>query len=163
MKQLVAITGLAIVALLPLGATADEFIVGQPGSLKWGAAPPALPKGAQMAILFGDPAKEGQFVYRLKVPAGTKVPAHTHPNDENVTVLSGTFHIGTGDKLDETKGEALKAGGYMHMPKGVQHYAWFSEDTIITGRQASLTSIRLTTREKPTEVLEAPGPAPPAP
>jgi quercetin dioxygenase-like cupin family protein len=112
-------------------ATADEHIVAQPGTLKWGAAPPALPKGAQIAILFGDPAKEGQFIYRLKVPAGYKVPAHTHPNDENVTVLSGTFHIGTGEKLDETKGEGLKAGGYMHMPKGIRHFAWFSEDTII--------------------------------
>jgi quercetin dioxygenase-like cupin family protein len=131
MNKFTLITGLAIVALLPLGATADDHTVTQPGSLKWGAAPPALPKGAQIAILFGDPAKEGQFIYRLKLPAGYKVPAHTHPNDENVTVLSGTFHIGTGDKLDETKGEALKAGGYMHMPKGMQHYAWFSEDTIV--------------------------------
>jgi quercetin dioxygenase-like cupin family protein len=99
--------------------------------LKWVAAPPAFPKGAQIAIVSGDPAKEGLYVVRLKVPAGYKVPAHVHPNDENVTVLSGTFNIGMGDKLDETKGTALKAGGFAQAPKGMQHYAWFTEDTII--------------------------------
>jgi uncharacterized RmlC-like cupin family protein len=62
----------------------------------------------------------------LKVPAGYKVPPHTHPNDENITVISGTFNIGMGDKLDEKKGDALKAGGFAHAPKGVQHYAWFT-------------------------------------
>jgi hypothetical protein len=48
-----------------------------------------------------------------------------------VTVLSGTFHIGMGDKLDETKGTALKAGGFAQAPKTMHHYAWFTEDTII--------------------------------
>jgi quercetin dioxygenase-like cupin family protein len=132
MYKFTVVAGLAIAALLPLGATADEqHAVARADSIEWAAAPPALPKGAQIAVLFGDPAKDGQFVYRLKVPAGYKVPAHMHPNDENVTVLSGTLHIGTGDKLDETKGEALEAGGYVHMPQGMHHYAWFSQDTII--------------------------------
>ena len=132
MNRFAVIAGLAIAAALPLGATADDqHVVAQADSITWGIGPPALPKGAQMAVLFGDPAKEGQFVYRMKFPAGYKVPAHMHPNDENVTVLSGTAHLGMGDKLDETKGEALGAGGYLHMPKGTHHYAWFSEDTII--------------------------------
>jgi quercetin dioxygenase-like cupin family protein len=117
MNRFAVVAGFAIAAALPLGATADDqHVVAQSDSITWGAGPPALPKGAQIAVLFGDPAK---------------VPAHMHPNDENVTVLSGTLHIGTGDKLDETKGEALGAGGYLHMPKGMHHYAWFSEDTII--------------------------------
>jgi quercetin dioxygenase-like cupin family protein len=126
------LAGLAITALLPFTAIADEqHVVAQPDRITWGPAPPAFPKGAQIAVLSGDPSKEGEFVYRLKVPAGYKVAAHTHPNDENVTVMSGTAHIGMGDKLDETKGEALKAGGYIHMPKGMHHYAWFAEDTIM--------------------------------
>jgi hypothetical protein len=45
-----------------------------------------------------------------------------------VTVLSGSFNVGTGDKLDERKGTAIKAGGYSFVPKGIAHYAWFTED-----------------------------------
>ncbi len=84
-----------------------------------------------MAVLTGNPLKEGLYVIRLKVPAGYKVPPHVHPNDENVTVVSGTFYIGTGGAYDEKGGQALKAGGFMMMPKGMQHFAWFSEETII--------------------------------
>ena len=132
MNRFVIVAGLAIAAAVPLGVAADDqHIAVSADGLKWGPASPALPKGAQMAVLFGDPTKEGQFAYRIKFPAGYKVPAHMHPNDENVTVLSGTANIGTGDKLDETRGEALKAGSFLHMPKGMHHYAWFTEETII--------------------------------
>jgi quercetin dioxygenase-like cupin family protein len=120
-----------LVALLPLTAIADDAVVTSADGLKWGPAPPALPKGAQMAILYGDPSKEGPFVTRTKFPAGYKVPAHMHPMDENVTVLSGTLHIGMGDKLDPGKGEEVKAGGYIHMPKGMHHYAWTTEETVV--------------------------------
>ena len=120
------------VALLPMTAiAADDAVVTSPNSLQWGAAPPALPKGAQMAVLFGDPTKEGPFVYRLKLPAGYQVAAHMHPNDENVTVISGSIHIGMGDKLDTSKGDQLPIGGYLHMPKGMHHYAWTTEEAVI--------------------------------
>jgi quercetin dioxygenase-like cupin family protein len=126
------IGGLFLIGVLPLPATAaDEHVVVSPDNLKWGAAPPAFPKGAQIAVLSGDPSMEGLYVVRLKLPAGYKVPPHTHPNDENITVISGTFNIGMGDKLDEKKGDALKAGGFARAPKGMQHYAWFTEDTIV--------------------------------
>jgi quercetin dioxygenase-like cupin family protein len=132
MKRISLISGLFLVGVLPLSATAaDEHLVVSPDNLKWSAAPPAFPKGAQIAVLSGDPSKEGLYVVRLKLPAGYKVPAHTHPNDENITVISGTFNIGMGDKLDEKKGDALKAGGFFHAPKGMQHYAWFTEDAIV--------------------------------
>ena len=71
------------------------------------------------------------YVVRLKVPAGFKIGAHTHPNDENVTVLSGSFNIGTGEKLDETKGTQIKPGGYSFVMKGMTHYAWFTEETVL--------------------------------
>jgi hypothetical protein len=62
--------------LLPTGAmSADQHVV-QPDSLKWTAAPPVLPKGAQIAVLYGDPDKAERFVFRLKFPAGYKVAAH---------------------------------------------------------------------------------------
>jgi quercetin dioxygenase-like cupin family protein len=142
MNRFAIIAGLAIAVALPLSVAADDqHIALSAGSLQWGPASPALPKGAQMAVLYGDPTKEGQFAYRIKLPAGYKVPAHMHPNDENVTVLSGTAYIGTGGKLDETKGDALKAGSFLHMPKGMHHYAWFTEETIIQSNGIGPTGI----------------------
>ena len=132
MKRISLASGLFLLVVPTLPATAaDERVVISPDNLKWAAAPPAFPKGAQIAVLSGDPSKEGLYVVRLKVPAGYKVPAHTHPNDENITVVSGTFNFGMGDKLDEKKGDALKPGGFAHAPKGMQHYAWFTEDSIV--------------------------------
>jgi quercetin dioxygenase-like cupin family protein len=119
-----------LLALLPLAAMGDDSIVSSGDNLKW-APSPVLPKGAQSAVLYGDPSKEGPFVIRTKLPAGFKIPAHMHPNDENVTVLSGSLHVGMGDQLDPNKGEALKPGGFVHMPKGMHHYAWTTEETVI--------------------------------
>jgi len=131
MTRIRLVTGLAIAALLPLGAMAADHTIVQKDAIQWKPAPPFLMKGAQMAVLFGDPAQPGPFAIRMKFPAGYKVPAHMHPTDENLTVLSGTVHVGMGDKLDETKGEPVKAGGFFQMPKGMHHYVWFSEDTIL--------------------------------
>jgi quercetin dioxygenase-like cupin family protein len=119
-------------AVLPAFAVAadDHHATVQLDALKW-TAPAAYAAGAQFSVIKGDPTKEGMYVVRLKVPAGFKIPAHTHPNDENVTVLSGVFHIGTGDKLDEKKGETIKAGGYSYVAKGMTHYAFFPVETVI--------------------------------
>ena len=89
------------------------------------------PPGAQQAIIVGNPKNAEAYVIRVKLAKGTKVAPHTHPNDENVTVISGTFNIGVGEKLDETKGQTVKAGGFFSVPKGKAHFAWASEDTVI--------------------------------
>jgi quercetin dioxygenase-like cupin family protein len=93
-------------------------------SLKWGPAPPVLPKGVQIAVLAGDPGKKGPFVVRLKIPAGLKIPAHQHPSAEAVTIISGDFRFGMGDKLDETKAEKLGSGGFVDLPANMNHYAF---------------------------------------
>ena len=124
--------GFALVALAPLSALEqDQATIAQGSAFKWVAAPPSVPKGAQLAVLYGDPGKEGPFVIRLKFPSGYKIPAHTHPSDENVVVISGTLNFAMGDKLDPKKGEALKAGGFIHMPKGMHHYGWASGETVV--------------------------------
>ena len=119
--------------LLPVAALAvDQHAAVQPDALVWSAGPPILPPGGEQVLLAGDPGKEGSpYVVRFKAPAGYKIPAHTHPADENITVLSGSFHIGMGDKLDTTKGEKVRAGGFVHIAKGMQHYVWFSEPSAI--------------------------------
>jgi quercetin dioxygenase-like cupin family protein len=118
------------VALTPALA-ADEHVAIAADAVKWNPGPPFLAKGAQVSVLTGDPSKEGPYVIRLKFPTGFKVPAHFHPNDENITVISGIFGFGMGDKLDESKGTTLKAGGFARAPKGMKHFAYSTEETVI--------------------------------
>ena len=103
-----------------------------PGDIKWGDAPAIFPKGAKMAVLYGDPSKAGElFIVRLKVPAGYKIPAHWHPTDENVTVISGTFNMGMGDKLDAAKSKAFPAGSFVVAPAKVNHFAFAKGAAIV--------------------------------
>ena len=99
--------------------------------LKWSPAPPIFAKGAQMAVLSGDPSTSGQFVIRLRVPAGYKFAAHHHPEDEYVTVVEGDFSLGMGDKLDEANGAALSAGGFAMAPRNMNHYAWTTHGAVV--------------------------------
>jgi hypothetical protein len=99
--------------------------------MKWQDGPPSLPKGAQIAVLEGDPSKEGPFVFRLKLPNGYRVPAHTHPKTERVTVISGTFNIGMGDKFDENATRAMVAGTYGYWLAGMKHFVWAKGETIL--------------------------------
>src|SRR4051812_50102422 len=89
-----------------------------------GTAPPTLPKGAEISVLSGDPSKDGPFIVRLKMPSGYKFPAHHHPKDEYVTVISGNFHVGMGDKLDEKKAVELTAGGEAEGPAQKKKHSW---------------------------------------
>jgi hypothetical protein len=93
-----------------------------PDNLKWGDAPPSLPKGAKLAVLHGDPSKEGPFAFRLKLPANFKVAPHTHPADYMVTVLSGSPSVGLGDKVDTKAVHALKPGSFHFLPGKTSHY-----------------------------------------
>src|SRR5262245_14144223 len=74
-----------------------------PADLKWADAPPSLPKGSWFCVLQGDPSKEEMFTLRLKLPADYKVPPHTHPTSESVTVLGGTLFMSMGDRFDASK------------------------------------------------------------
>jgi quercetin dioxygenase-like cupin family protein len=132
MTRFAAFAAATIVGLLPLAAHAQAgTIVTSPAAVQWKQGPPALPKGTQVAVLFGDPTKPGPFGTRTKFPAGTKIMPHTHPVDENVTVISGSVHIGYGDKFDPTKAILVKAGGFIHNPAGTAHYAWFTQPTVV--------------------------------
>ena len=91
--------------------------------VKWGQPPPSLGKGAQFAVVSGDPSKPGPFAIRLKFPAGYKVAPHWHPTDEHVTVLSGTIAFGMGDKFDKTAMKDMPAGSYAMMPAEMRHFA----------------------------------------
>lgn len=108
---------------------APAHIVLNPSDMKWGDAPPIFAPGAKMAVLQGDPGKPGLYTVRLKAGDGYKIAPHWHPTTENITVISGTFNIGAGDKFDTAATTALVAGGFASMPAKMHHYAWFKGDT----------------------------------
>jgi hypothetical protein len=102
-----------------------------PGDLKWGPAPPVLPAGAQVAVLDGDPFKPGFFTLRLKFPDGYKIPAHTHPTDENIVVVQGTFRAGMGDAFSEPGLHDFPVGSFVKMPKHMSHFATAKGETVV--------------------------------
>jgi quercetin dioxygenase-like cupin family protein len=139
MKKITSLAlGAAAVAICSLAFALDEkpiakseHVMFAAADLKWADAPPSLPAGAKIAVLEGDPGKAGPFTIRLKTPAGYKVPAHTHPTAEGITVISGSFSMGTGPKLDEAAGHEMSVGAFALMPAGTQHYAWSKSESII--------------------------------
>jgi quercetin dioxygenase-like cupin family protein len=100
-------------------------------TIVWKDGPPSLPKGAQIAVLEGDPGKEGPFVFRVKVPDGYRIPPHTHPKPERVTIISGKFYIGMGEQFDLAKGQELRAGTYGTWPTGMKHFVWVKGETVV--------------------------------
>lgn len=101
-----------------------------PADLQW-AEVPSLPPGAKVSVIEGPLNEAVPFTLRLKLPADYKVPAHWHPAIEHVTVISGTFNMGTGDMLDPSTTKPLSAGSVAIMPPKTNHFAWTKEETII--------------------------------
>ena len=116
---------------LSMASAEEQHKVVPAEEIKWGPAPPSLPAGAEVAVLYGDPAKEGLFAMRLKAPDGYRIPPHTHPGHEVVTVISGTFRLGMGDQADDAKAQALQAGSFFALSPGMAHYARFEGQTVV--------------------------------
>jgi quercetin dioxygenase-like cupin family protein len=98
---------------------------------KWGPAPPMLPPGAQIAVLAGNPTQPGPYTVRLKFPANYEIPAHSHPTDEHVVVVSGEFFSGMGDKMNKKAALRLGVGGFALMPAHGNHFAYTRVETTI--------------------------------
>jgi len=96
--------------------------------LKW----TGIMKGCDLAAVSGDLNAEGApFVLRIRCVDGIKVPAHWHPTDENLTVMKGTFLVGTGETFDETKLQTMNVGNFVTMPKEMRHFALCKGETIV--------------------------------
>lgn len=135
---------LAAAALLGMGGTtlahaaspdaraASQHIMVKPDDVRWGPPPGAIPPGAQMAVIEGDPKAAGKlFTMRFKFPAGYRIPPHFHPADEHVTVLSGELFMGMGEKLDTSNAQALPPGSFAVMPATLRHYAFTRQPTMV--------------------------------
>lgn len=119
--------------LLTAGQTLaqDEHVVVPEGELDYSAGPPSLPEGAEFAVLWGDPGAAAPFALRLKFPDGYLIPPHSHPRNEVVTVISGTFELGDGEDADREAAEALPAGSFFAFPPGMVHYAYADGETVV--------------------------------
>ncbi len=123
------------------------------GDLKW----TPIIKGCELAGVSGDPNAEGApFVVRLRCADSTKIPAHWHPTDENVTVLKGTFLVGMGETFDESKLQTMNVGNFVSMPKEMRHYATCKGETIVQVHGAGPFKVNWV---NPSEVQPADAPA----
>ncbi|HXM97259.1 MAG TPA: cupin domain-containing protein [Candidatus Dormibacteraeota bacterium] len=92
----------------------------RPSDLTW----TPIMKGCSLAKVSGEPDTEGSpFVVRIRCNAGSRIPAHWHPTDENLTVLKGTFMVGAGEKFDMTTLKTMEPGDFMSVPKDMRHFA----------------------------------------
>src|SRR5689334_9276809 len=120
----------------PTRLTAEEMQssdmrLSPPASIEWKPGPAAIPAGAKMAVLEGDPTREGPFVVRFQFPEGYHIAPHTHPKTERVTVISGALYLATGESLDRNSAKKLPAGSFGYWPAGMKHAAWSEGETII--------------------------------
>lgn len=99
--------------------------------IQWKDGPTSLAAGAKVAVLEGDPSKEGFFTMRLWLPDGFKIQPHWHSKVEHVTVISGTFNIGMGDKFDQAATREMPAGTFGFWPAEMKHFAWTKGDTVL--------------------------------
>jgi len=136
MKTIVSVTTAAAIlagSMAGLQAQTKSHVLSAVKDAQWGPAPPMLPPGAEIAVLAGNPMGTGAYTVRLKFPANYAIPAHSHPTDEHVVVVSGALTFGMGDKL--VKGAAanktLSPGGFALMPAGMNHFAYTSAPTTI--------------------------------
>jgi quercetin dioxygenase-like cupin family protein len=128
----VVLLALACVAQgVPAGAADAPHGMYLPSAIKWGDPPPFVPKGAKVAVLYGDPAKEGLFVIRVRLPANYRIAAHSHPTDEIVTVLSGTLLVGMGDKLAPASVMPFPGGSLVVTPANTNHFVLTKQPTVI--------------------------------
>jgi quercetin dioxygenase-like cupin family protein len=84
----------------------------------------AYPPAARLAVLVGDPQQPGPYVIRVRVPAGTRMMPHKHPEDRIYTVMSGVFYIGLGEQFDESRLTAYATGTVIVLPGDQPHFHW---------------------------------------
>ena len=129
--RMLAVAALAVLAWPAGSQDTPMTTLHAPDGMKWQDGPKSLPPGAKLAVLEGDPNRPGPFVMRIKLPDGYKIPPHMHPKPERVTVISGSFHLGMGDKFNAKHATPLPAGSYGTWPAGMRHFVWVEGETVV--------------------------------
>ena len=103
-----------------------------PDTFQYGPAPAFVPAGAQLAVLEGNPlASSGDYTVRLKMPDGYRIAPHWHPKRENVTIISGSFKVGMGDRFDENSMMTFPAGSFAYLDPDMHHYAMANGEVVV--------------------------------
>jgi quercetin dioxygenase-like cupin family protein len=89
------------------------------------------PNGTLQAVAVGDPAKAEPYALRVRIPAGTRVAPHFHPDARIVIVMSGTLYLGYGDRFDEQAMKVLPAGSVFTEPAKQAHYTWAKDMPVV--------------------------------
>lgn len=131
MQRLLKFMLTSMVAAFAAACTEGNAATVQEPELKWGPAPAVFPAGAQLAVLQGNPMQPGLYTVRLRMPNGYKIAPHTHPTDENVTVISGHFLVGMGSTFDAKSMKTLPTGGFVTAPANMAHFAEAKGPTIV--------------------------------
>jgi len=139
-KRVGIVLALAVSTIFPIGGIAQDHLIVLPNDLVWqplprewivGTPPPGTQVSAQVAIIQGDPNKAGEpFVFRIKSPPNSILPAHWHEFDEYITVLSGVWCVGMGDRIDPNACRDLPAGSFVLVPKQMRHWA-VTKDSVV--------------------------------
>ncbi len=137
-RSILALVALALASAVgvaadePAPASSAAMSEMRSGALQWGPLDlPGFVPGMKVAVLAGDPFKEGPYTLRLLFPAGYNFPAHWHPNVENLTVISGTLKLGMGDKTDAAKLQSYAPGDFLHIPPQHPHFGGAEAETVI--------------------------------
>jgi quercetin dioxygenase-like cupin family protein len=132
-KTVLAVSASPAFLFFVLAAYSEELAVMAltPPEMKWSPQGALALPGMEQTNLVGDPAKPGPYTIRLTFPAGYKVAAHTHPDSREVTILSGTWYTGYGDKFDTEKLKALPAGSFYTEPANVSHFVEVREPVLV--------------------------------
>jgi hypothetical protein len=125
-----AMLGLSMVLFFTATAALAQHRTVQSDDLKWSAVP-SLPHGARIAVIEGPMNEAVPFTVRLHFPANYAIPPHFHPAVERVTVLTGEFYMGVGERFDRAHGHGLKPGGMMIMQPKTPHFAWTNVETVV--------------------------------
>ena len=138
MKKLLVST--ALIALLASASAQDSMhviLMKSSDGLTW-KDNTNLPKGSQFAVLQEPSPTNGNVVIqRVKFPPNYKVPPHTHPSAENITVISGRIGLGMGEKFEAKKGGMVGAGAFYSQPAKHAHYVW-------TGKEGAIIQVQFT-------------------
>jgi ChrR-like protein with cupin domain len=127
---IVAIAAAAALAHAAIGETSGVIAL-VPDEMRWSPQGGFAMPGMEQANLVGNPSKPGPYTIRLKFPAGYRLAAHTHPDSREVTILSGTFYTGYGERYDPAVLKALPAGSFYTEPANLSHFIEVREPVVI--------------------------------
>jgi len=123
--------GVTLSAVVVAQTTDPGVVALAPAEMKWTSQGSLAAPGMEQLNLVGDPGKPGPYTLRLKFPKGFKIAPHTHPDSREVTILSGTFATGYGEKFDAASLKILPAGSFYTEPANVPHYIEIEEDVVL--------------------------------